>query len=124
MSTIMWTGFTLLKTSKGPTYSYICIRPHVKGNPYILLLHGFPSSSYDWRHQIHHFAERGYGVVAPDLLGYGGTDKPHDVMAYRAKKMAEVIIEILDHEEIEAVLGVAHDWWVLCCLASSECSHY
>ena len=44
--------------------------------PLILLLHGFPEFWWAWRHQIPALAEAGYRVAAPDLRGYGGTDKP------------------------------------------------
>ena len=93
----------------GTTYSYVNISPK-DDKPCILFLHGFPSSSYDWRHQIHFFSRLGYGILAPDLLGYGGTDKPSDPAAYRLKKMSEEIVAILDAEGLDTVIGVAHDW--------------
>lgn len=75
-----------------------------------LLLHGYPSS-YDWRHQIAGLQEAGYGVIAPDLLGYGDTDKPRDLKAYRNKTMSTHIVEILDREGIDKVVLVGHDWY-------------
>ena len=102
----------------GVTYSYVHVKPSSskdgKSNakPYILFLHGFPSSSYDWRHQISYFSAQGYGIIAPDLLGYGGTDKPKEIQAYNLKKMCEEVIGILDHERIDKVHGVGHDWYV------------
>ena len=90
-------------------YSYVCIKPKDE-KPWILFLHGFPSSSYDWRHQIAFFSNLGYGILAPDLLGYGGTDKPIDVGAYRLKKMSEEVIGIVDAEGVDKVVGVGHDW--------------
>lgn len=103
--------------ANGTTYAYVDIKP--KGQkPCILFLHGFPSSSYDWRHQISFFADLGYGILAPDLLGYGGTDKPADVEAYRLKKMCEDVVSILDTEGIDQVVGVAHDWWGTPCLTA------
>lgn len=118
MSINVWPSFTILKLPGGVTYRYIYVRPQARGLPHILFVHGFPSSSYDWRHQIQYFTEKGYGVVAPDLLGYGGTDKPQEVEAYRHKKMAGEIMAVLDHEGIQTVLGVGHDWYVLCGSAS------
>ncbi len=94
----------------GTTYAWVSIRPQEASKPTILFLHGFPSSSYDWRHQINYFAPRGYGILAPDLLGYGGTDKPEAVEAYNFKAMAADIIAILDHEGLERVHGVGHDF--------------
>jgi soluble epoxide hydrolase/lipid-phosphate phosphatase len=49
-------------------------------------------------------------VLAPDLLGYGETDKPTSVSDYRGRKMAAEINELLDHVKFNQVHGVAHDW--------------
>ena len=83
--------------------------PNGPGKPTVLFLHGFPSSAYDWRRQFAHFAERGYGVLAPDLLGYGGTDRPADVRAYTLKTQAQEVVELLDCVGIGKVLSVGHD---------------
>ena len=102
---------TTTRLSNGTTYSYVYIKSSNQ-KPYILFLHGWPSSSYDWRHQINYFSELGYGVIAPDLLGYGGTDKPKDLEAYRMKKMSEEVVEVLEAQKVGKVLGVGHDLWV------------
>jgi soluble epoxide hydrolase/lipid-phosphate phosphatase len=96
------------KTSTGVTYNYVTIAAQ-PSKPIILFLHGFPSSSYDWRHQISHFSILGYGIIAPDLLGYGGTDKPTTVSDYLELKVSTEILEILQYEEIDKCHGVAHD---------------
>lgn len=83
------------RLSNGTAYSYVHTQPSDQ-KPYILFLHGWPSSSYDWRHQINYFSKLGYGIIAPDLLGYGGTDKPQELEAYRMKKMSKEIVEILE----------------------------
>jgi pimeloyl-ACP methyl ester carboxylesterase len=97
-------------TSRNLTYNYIHIPPSQNGN-YLLFLHGFPSSSHDWRLQISYFSMKSYGIVAPDCLGYGGTSKPLDTQAYKGKAMSDDIAEILKHEEIEKVIGIGHDWY-------------
>ncbi|KAL8763345.1 MAG: hypothetical protein Q9184_000816 [Pyrenodesmia sp. 2 TL-2023] len=103
---------TLTKSTRlanGITYSYIFVPP--SGNkPYILFLHGFPSSAYDWRRQVPFFRDAGYGVVAPDLLGYGGTDKPTELEPYSLKSISDNIASLLDHLEIREVAAVGHDW--------------
>jgi pimeloyl-ACP methyl ester carboxylesterase len=91
----------------GRNYNYVYIPS--QSLPVILFLHGFPSSSYDWRHQISYFSEGGYGVLVPDLLGYGGTDKPATAGEYTAKKVTSDVIGILDHEKVDMVHGVGHD---------------
>lgn len=103
---------TITKTTslpQGRTYSYVYIKPKIE-KPWLLFLHGFPSSSFDWRYQIGFFSDLGYGVLAPDLLGYGGTDKPTEERAYTIEKMSQEIVAVLDAEKVSRVIGVAHDW--------------
>jgi len=88
-------------------YVYVAAKP---SKPTFLLLHGFPSSSYDWRFQIKSLADHGYGVLVPDLLGYGDTDKPSDPAQYKFKKISGEIAQLLDKESVEKVIGVGHDW--------------
>ncbi|OGM48107.1 hypothetical protein ABOM_002857 [Aspergillus bombycis] len=101
-----------VQLSDGTTYGYVAVPPSTPGQVSFLLLHGYPSSSYDWRHQILGLQDAGYGVIAPDLLGYGDTDKPSDLSAYRNKTMSKHIIEILDREGIDKAVMVGHDWGV------------
>jgi pimeloyl-ACP methyl ester carboxylesterase len=51
--------------------------------PAVVLLRGFPDSSALWRHQIPVLTEAGYRVIVPDLRGFGASDRPADVDAYR-----------------------------------------
>lgn len=99
----------VLETLDGTKYAYICSKA-VSTKPTFLLLHGFPSSSYDWRFQIKPLSDLGYGVIAPDLLGYGDTDKPTDLERYKLKKMSADVVQILDKESLETVIAVGHDW--------------
>jgi pimeloyl-ACP methyl ester carboxylesterase len=55
--------------------------------PPVLLLHGFPDSWRLWRHQIPALVAAGYRVIAPDLRGFGGSDRPADVAAYRMARL-------------------------------------
>ena len=48
----------------------------------VFFLHGFPELAVSWRLQLADVPE-GYRFVAPDLRGYGGTDAPKEVRAYR-----------------------------------------
>ncbi|KAL1740252.1 Alpha/Beta hydrolase protein [Schizophyllum fasciatum] len=96
-------------TSRGLTYTYLHVPPQ-PGQPTLLLLHGFPSTAHDWRHTLPHFAARGLGVLAPDMLGYGGTDKPVDPAAYVGAAQARDLVDLLDAEGAARVVAVGHDW--------------
>ncbi|OCL10067.1 epoxide hydrolase [Glonium stellatum] len=98
--------------SDGTTYGYVAVAPSSPSKLTFVFLHGYPSSSHDWRHQITALRKAGYGVIAPDLLGYGDTDKPTDLTAYRMKTMSNHIAEILDLENVPRCIAVAHDWGV------------
>lgn len=95
--------------TSGTTYRYAINSPSESGKPYLLFLHGFPESSYSWVNQIEYFTRRGYGIIAPDLLGTGGTDKPVELEAYSLKMMASEVAGLLDCEGIENVVEVSHD---------------
>ncbi|TVY39008.1 Bifunctional epoxide hydrolase [Lachnellula occidentalis] len=99
-----------LTTARGFTYNYIHVPASSPNSQTILFLHGFPSSIFHWRHQIEYFSQKGYGVIAPELLGYGRSSKPLDEQAYTGKGMSDDVKEILDHEKLGKVIGVAHEW--------------
>ena len=100
-----------LNLPSGTHYAYIHYPPSQPKKPTLLFIHGFPSTSHDWRHQITHFKAQGYGILAPDLLGYGGSSKPLNPEAYLGSIMSADIIQILDHERITGkVIAIGHDW--------------
>ncbi|OQD80025.1 hypothetical protein PENANT_c040G02023 [Penicillium antarcticum] len=96
--------------SDGTLYGYVAHPSSRAGGITSLLLHGYPSSCYDWRHQIKRLSAAGYGVIAPDLLGYGDTDKPTDQTSYRLNSMSYHMAEILDIENVERCVALGHDW--------------
>jgi pimeloyl-ACP methyl ester carboxylesterase len=61
-------------TANGARFHLVEAGP--EDGPLILLLHGFPEFWWSWRHQLVGLAGAGFRVVAPDLRGYGGSDKP------------------------------------------------
>lgn len=105
-------------TSRGFIYAYYRSASHGQGSkPTLVFLHGFPSTSKSWRHQVAFFEARGYDVIAPDMLGYGGTDKPTDTESYGSTGLARDIIDILDKEKVgfegNRAIAVGHDWYAL-----------
>src|SRR5690242_6753814 len=53
-----------------------------EGAPLVVLAHGWPESWYSWRHQMPAIAAAGYHVIAPDMRGYGGSDRLPNVEDY------------------------------------------
>ena len=79
--------------------------------PLVLMVHGFPESWYSWRHQIPVIAQAGFKAAAVDVLGYGGSDKPHEIERYSMQNLASDMAEIakaLSDDGQAIVLG--HDW--------------
>ncbi|MFK4586597.1 haloacetate dehalogenase [Bradyrhizobium diazoefficiens] len=74
--------------------------------PPIVLLHGFPETSFAWRFQIPALAPH-YRVIAPDLRGYGETDKPPN--GYDKRTMANDIVELLKTLGVGRVALIGHD---------------
>ncbi|KAI6131611.1 Alpha/Beta hydrolase protein [Pisolithus croceorrhizus] len=98
-----------LKTARGYTYNYLSVRGQA-GRPTLLFMHGFPDTSHGWHHQISYFRTKGYGLVVPDMLGYGGTDKPTDPAAFSHLAIAQDIMDVLNAEGAYGVYAIAHDW--------------
>ena len=75
----------------------------------VLLLHGFPETSRAWRKQMPALAER-FRVVAPDLRGFGASDKPKGIGAYRTSVVAQDIVGLIHAFDAERAHVVGHDW--------------
>tara|TARA_R110000787_G_scaffold25398_6_gene71519 strand:- start:27744 stop:28706 length:963 start_codon:yes stop_codon:yes gene_type:complete len=78
--------------------------------PLVLLLHGFPESWYSWRHQFKPLADAGYHVVAPDMRGYGKSDKPAEIDAYNQVEVVNDIIGLIPALGKESAVVIGHDW--------------
>ncbi len=94
----------------------ISVRAAVEGSgPLVILVHGFPELWYSWRHQIGPLAAAGFRVVAPDVRGYGGSDKPHAVEAYDMASLMADIVGIIDHFAEDRATLIGHDWGAPIC---------
>ncbi len=78
--------------------------------PAVLLLHGFPDRATLWRAQIEYLTAAGYRVVAPDLRGFGDSDRPDDVEAYRLRHSVVDMEALLRERGVERVVVVGHDY--------------
>lgn len=78
--------------------------------PLVLLLHGFPESWYSWRHQFAPLVAAGYQVVAPDMRGYGKSDRPAAINAYNQVEVVNDIIGLIPALGHETAVVIGHDW--------------
>jgi pimeloyl-ACP methyl ester carboxylesterase len=97
--------------------------------PPVLLLHGFPDSSHLWRHQVRALVDAGYRAIAPDLRGFGDSDRPADVRAYGVRHSVADVLAVLDALGLERTHVVAHDWgaavgWALAGFASERVDRF
>ncbi|MBR1126469.1 alpha/beta hydrolase [Bradyrhizobium lablabi] len=78
--------------------------------PAVLFCHGFPESWYSWRHQIDALAAAGFHAVAPDLRGYGKSDRPEAIGQYTIFHLVGDLVGLLDALEAPTAIIVGHDW--------------
>jgi hypothetical protein len=71
------------------------VEKHGSGKP-VLLLHGWPDSSYLWRNQIPCLVAHGFRAIAPDQRGLGRSDRPEGVAAYSLENAVADVVGILD----------------------------
>jgi len=95
--------------SRGFNYHYYYAPPKDE-KATLFFAHGFPSNADSWHKQASFFRNLGFGILVPDLLGFGETDKPLNTDSYRFKYMVVDIMEIFDHEGVGKVIAIGHDW--------------
>ena len=78
-------------------------------NP-ILVMHGEPTWSYLYRHMIPEFTEAGHRVVAPDLIGFGRSDKPTLRTDYTYQRHVDWTLDWLDQMDLTGITLVCQDW--------------
>jgi len=81
-----------------------------KDHPLVLMIHGFPESWYSWRHQFAPLAEAGFHAVAPDMRGYGKSEKPDEISAYNQVEVVNDIIGLIPALGYESAIVIGHDW--------------
>ncbi|MGW6404170.1 alpha/beta fold hydrolase [Streptomyces sp. NPDC055134] len=78
--------------------------------PLVLLVHGFPESSYSWRRQLPALAAAGYRAVALDVRGYGRSSKPADPAAYGMLDLVDDNVAVVHALGERSAVLVGHDW--------------
>jgi epoxide hydrolase A/B len=80
-----------------------------EGRP-VILCHGFPELWYSWRHQLPALAEAGFHAVAPDMRGYGQTDRPDAIDQYTLLHLVGDMVGLVDALGAESAVIAGHDW--------------
>src|SRR3984957_2984963 len=102
--------------SRRPTHRFVetnGIRMHLAEQgtgPLVLLCHGFPESWYSWRDQLRALADAGFHAVAPDMRGYGQTDRPDAIDQYTLLHMVGDMVGLLDVLGEQQAVIAGHDW--------------
>ena len=78
--------------------------------PLVLLIHGFPELGVSWRAQVEALAAAGYRAVAPDMRGYGGTERPQGVAAYSILNLVGDMVDLVRALGVRTCTVVGHDW--------------
>jgi len=89
------------------------IRIHIAeqgSGPLVLLCHGFPESWYSWRHQLSALAAAGFHAVAPDMRGYGMSDRPAEIERYTLLHLVGDMVGVLDSLGEKMAVIAGHDW--------------
>ena len=81
-----------------------------KGRRTYLCLHGNPTWSYLYRRMMAPFVESGARVVAPDLLGFGRSDKPEDEATYTFEFHRQMLLEVIEKLDLKNITLVVQDW--------------
>lgn len=79
-------------------------------HPLVLLLHGEPSWSYLYRKMIPILVNSGLRVIAPDLIGFGKSDKPAEQKDYTYAKHINWVQDLLDHLDLKDINMFIQDW--------------
>lgn len=79
------------------------------GDRLLVMLHGFPESWYSWRHQLREFAPS-FDCAAPEMRGYGASDKPRGVKNYRVEKLVGDVAGLIEALGHKRAVVIGHDW--------------
>lgn len=80
-----------------------------EGSQTLLMVHGNPVSSHVYAPLIDELSGR-YRCIAPDLLGFGQSDKPHKESAYTLPRHIRIVAEFVRALDLQGVVLVVHDW--------------
>lgn len=76
----------------------------------VVFLHGEPTWSFLWRKVIPPVRDAGFRCIAPDLAGFGRSDKPTDIGFYSYDRHVELAATLLEDLDVQGATVVVHDW--------------
>ena len=76
----------------------------------VILLHGFPQTSWSWRGQLSELGDAGYRAVAPDQRGYSAGARPQAVADYGLDHLVGDVLALADALDMDTFDLVGHDW--------------
>jgi haloalkane dehalogenase len=76
----------------------------------VIFMHGEPTWSFLWRKVIPPVRDAGFRCIAPDLAGFGGSDKPTDIGWYSYDRHTEQAASLLEELDVRGATIVVHDW--------------
>ncbi|HUA04396.1 MAG TPA: haloalkane dehalogenase [Solirubrobacteraceae bacterium] len=80
-----------------------------EGSP-VVFMHGEPTWSFLWRHVIPPVCDAGFRCIAPDLPGFGRSDKPVDIEWYTYDRHTASVLALVDELDLRDATVVVHDW--------------
>ena len=80
------------------------------GHPPVWFMHGEPTWSFLWRKVIPPVREAGFRTIAPDMAGFGRSEKPTDIGWYSYDRHVAVMSGLLDQLDLSGATMVVHDW--------------
>ena len=96
--------------ANGLRFRVASCEPEAGSERLALFLHGFPECAYSWRAQLPLLARLGWRAWAPDLRGYGESDRPPHVSDYALEKLMDDVSGLIQASGARETLLVGHDW--------------
>jgi pimeloyl-ACP methyl ester carboxylesterase len=95
-----------------------------EGTP-VLLVHGWPDTHAMWDAQVRALNDAGYRTIAPDLRGFGASDKPEAVEQYEIPLLVGDVLGVVDQLGVQSMHVIGHDWgaaiaWLIATLAADR----
>lgn len=81
-----------------------------KDGPVVIMMHGEPSWSFLYRHMITNVSQAGYRVLAPDLIGFGKSDKPSETSNYTYTFHVNWMAQWIEHMDLSDAVLFCQDW--------------